>query len=193
MTKLAKFLFTYRSYTPVPFIIIGLIFQEVTSVSFITGLVILLIGETLRLWSICHIGSASRTTAKPSADELSMKGTYGVIRNPLYAGNILIYTGVGIISMAFFPYLQIISFVYFVFQYILIVRLEEKALSEKFSESYTEYKKKVNAFIPKSFSISEFTESFKNCRIDKCLRSERSTIIAIFLVVIVFSIILIIK
>ena len=68
------FFFKYRSYTPIPLIIAALVLARTTPASFVAGLVIALIGESIRLWSVRYAGSATRTTGEVGADVLSPTG-----------------------------------------------------------------------------------------------------------------------
>jgi hypothetical protein len=73
------------------------------------------------------------------ASRLVTSGAFGHVRNPLYVGNILIYLGVGIMSNALAPWLQIAAFFYFIFQYTLIVKEEERFLQAEFGIEYKLY------------------------------------------------------
>ena len=149
MKNFSSYLFKYRSYTPIPFLILMLIFQESTVWTLIIGFVIALIGELIRFWGVSWAGSETRTTGTVGGTFLIISGPFAFVRNPLYVGNILIYLGLGIMSFAWFPYLQIVAILFFFLQYYLIVNQEEKYLVEKFSEQYKEYCKNVPAFIPR--------------------------------------------
>lgn len=147
MSNIAAKIFKYRSYTPIPFLILMLIYAEASLVSFIVGLVIALSGEAIRLWGVSWAGSETRTTgAGVGGTFLVISGPFAHVRNPLYVGNILIYLGIGIMSMALFPYLQIIAVIFFYFQYYLIVKEEESFLITKFKDDYQDYLKNVPRF-----------------------------------------------
>ncbi|HQJ74529.1 MAG TPA: isoprenylcysteine carboxylmethyltransferase family protein [Bacteroidota bacterium] len=147
--KLSKFLFKNRSYTPLPFLLVMVIFAKPNLYSMITGFLIALLGEMIRFWGVCYIGSESRTTGKVGGTKLLVSGPFAYVRNPLYVGNILIYMGIGVMSNALFPYLIIFGFIFFVFQYYFIIIEEEKYLKDEFKEDYIEYYKSVRRFIPK--------------------------------------------
>jgi hypothetical protein len=99
----------------------------------------------------------------------------------LYLGNMLMYLGFGVMSMALFPYFQIIGLIYFFVQYYLIVTLEEDYLSRAFPDEYALYIKHVPRFIPR-LKRYEFASNFK-FDIKEALRSEKRTLQAFFLVV----------
>ena len=93
MSKIKTEIFKYRSYTPIPFLILMFIYQWINVWSFILGFIVALTGEGLRLWGVCYAGSETRTTGSVGGTYLVVSGPFAYIRNPLYAGNILIYLG----------------------------------------------------------------------------------------------------
>jgi protein-S-isoprenylcysteine O-methyltransferase Ste14 len=151
MNNISSLAFKYRSYTPIPFLVLMLIFQESTPLTLVIGFVVALLGELIRFWGVSWAGSETRTTGGVGGTFLIISGPFAYVRNPLYVGNILMYLGLGIMSFALFPYLQIVAILFFLFQYYFIVNEEEKYLREKFKDDYTDYCKKVPAFFPRLF------------------------------------------
>ena len=151
MNNISSLAFKYRSYTPIPFLILMLIFQQSTPMTLIIGFMVALIGELIRFWGVSWAGSETRTTGGVGGTFLIISGPFAYVRNPLYVGNILIYLGLGIMSFALFPYLQIVAILFFLLQYYFIVREEEKYLVERFKDEYKEYCKHVPAFFPRLF------------------------------------------
>ena len=149
MKNISPRLFKYRSYTPIPFLLLMIIFQNSTIWTLLIGFLIALIGELIRFWGVSWTGSETRTTGTVGGTFLIISGPFAYVRNPLYVGNILIYLGLGIMSFAWFPYLQIVAILFFLFQYYLIVNEEEKYLKERFKEEYKEYCAKVPPFFPR--------------------------------------------
>lgn len=180
MNKLSKIFFTYRSYTPIPFLILMLIFQNSTVLSLVIGFIIALAGELIRLWGVNWAGSETRTTGGAGGTYLIISGPFAFIRNPLYAGNILIYLGLGIMSFAWFPYLQIAALLFFLFQYVLIVKEEEDVLVQKFGENYKRYKNSVPAFFPRFTPYKNPDIEQPDFRPKAGLRSEKRTLQALF-------------
>lgn len=147
--NIGKFLFKYRSYTPIPFLIIMLLYCKPNIYSLISGFVLVLLGEYIRIWSNSWTGSETRTTGGVGGTYLVISGPYSHVRNPLYLGNILIYFGLSVMSNALFPYLQLFGVMLFFAQYYFIIREEENFLAEKFGDVYNLYLKTVNRFLPK--------------------------------------------
>lgn len=155
----------------------------------IIGFAIALIGELIRLLSVSYAGSETRTTTGVGGSNLVTQGPYSIIRNPLYAGNILIYTGLGIMSFSLFPYLQIAGLLYFVIQYYAIILNEEEHLREKFSDKYPVYELHVHRFLPIPKKLPAEIKSNLVFDIKSGLRSESRSIQAFlitFLVILFF-------
>lgn len=175
-------LFKYRSYTPIPFVILMIAYQQSNVWSLPLGLLIAVCGELIRLWAVSWAGSETRTTGKVGGTYLVINGPYAHVRNPLYVGNILIYFGLGIMSFALFPYLQIIALAFFVFQYYEIIKEEEGFLREKFGNDFDEYYKNVPRIFPRLTPYKKEGVEQPEYDIKKGLRSERRTLQAFAIV-----------
>ncbi|MDQ3194480.1 MAG: isoprenylcysteine carboxylmethyltransferase family protein [Bacteroidota bacterium] len=181
MKEFGEFFFRYRSYIPLPFILVMLLFMEPAFTSILIGLVVALSGEAIRIWSVSLAGSETRTTSGVGGTYLVTQGPYSIVRNPLYVGNILIYTGIGIMSFALFPYLQIFAFLFFLFQYYCIILAEENFLATKFGDVFTEYKNTVNRFLPGKNKISDKINSNLELNVKAGFKSERRSIQALII------------
>lgn len=193
MKDLAKILFKYRSYTPIPFVVLMFVFYNGNLTSWIIGSIILLLGESIRVWGVAHAGSLTRTTTSVKANNLVVTGPFSYVRNPLYIGNILIYLGFGIISLALFPYLQLVALIWFIFQYHLIISIEEEFLESKFGHTYLNYKNSVPRIFPR-FTAASFDSELKiDPNYKNTFKSETSTIRALVLIPILLLIIHMVK
>lgn len=179
--KLGDIFFKYRSYIPVPFLIVMIIFMRPSLTSIIIGFLIAASGELIRIWSVSFAGSETRTTSGVGGTYLVTQGPYGIVRNPLYIGNILIYTGLGIMSYALFPYLQIFALFFFLFQYYCIIIAEENFLQNKFLDTFTIYKRNVNRFFPGFRKLPEEILSQLECNLKKGIKSERRSLQAMLI------------
>ncbi len=188
LEKISKTVFKYRSYTPIPFLIIMLIFQQATLQSLITGFVIALTGEGFRLWGVSYAGSETRTTGDVGGTYLVISGAFGHVRNPLYLGNILLYVGTGIMSNALFPYLQIIALVFFYIQYRLIIIAEEKYLKGTFGKAYEKYLDAVPRLVPRITKYKDKTVTQPPLNVKAGLRSEKRSLQAFTIITIILII-----
>jgi protein-S-isoprenylcysteine O-methyltransferase Ste14 len=170
-----QFLFKNRSYTPLPFLAVMVIFAHPTIISMIAGFLIAALGEFTRASGVFYVGSETRVTGEVGASKLVTSGPFSRVRNPLYLGNIMLYIGIGVMSMALFPWLQIAALIWFVFQYSMIIADEERFLLDKFGDEFREYLKKVPRFFPR---ITSPYKSANPTRIDwsSGWRSERRTL-----------------
>jgi len=193
MKSLSSIFFKYRSFTPIPFLILMLVFYNANLWSLVIGFVIALSGEAIRLWGVSWTGSETRTTGAAGGTFLIISGPFAYVRNPLYIGNILLYLGFGVMSFALFPYLQIVAICFFLWQYNSIIKYEEKYLHEKFGNDYANYIKNVRSIIPrvtpyKNSSLEQPPFNFK-----AGLRSEKRSVQAFISISLVILIIWIIK
>lgn len=169
------------------------IFFNASALSLILGFVVAIIGELIRYWGVSWAGSETRTTTGVGGSNLIISGPFAHVRNPLYIGNILMYLGLGIMSYALFPYLQVVAILFFLFQYYLIVGEEEEFLNKKFGTNYEIYKNNVPSFFPR---ISAYhNESLIQPKVDfkKGLKSETRTLQAFFLISLAMLILWLIK
>jgi len=181
MKKIGFFLFKYRSYTPLPFVFIMIILMKPTALSLIIGAAVVISGELIRTWAVSYAGSETRTTDGVGGSNLVTQGPFSYIRNPLYLGNIMIYTGIGLMSNTFFPYLQIAGLIYFFFQYYCIIFNEEDFLRGKFGKNFELYCSSVNRFFPKFRSLPAEIRSDLIFDIKEGLRSEKRSLQAIII------------
>ena len=181
---LRQFFFKFRGLTPVPFVLLVLIFARPNTSSFLWGILSMFIGEMIRFWGVAYAGGATRTR-KVGANMLVTNGPFAFVRNPLYIGNMFIYSGAGIISNTCLPWLILVIWIFFGIQYYLIVKLEEEKLQELFGNSYLEYKNKVPRFLPQFHPFkaeNPVKPDFKNA-----LRSEKSTFLSILVILLLMS------
>ncbi len=188
-----RWIFQMRSYTPLPFLLVMVIFARPTLGSLVGGFAVVLLGELIRFWGVSIAGSETRTTGRVGGTFLITNGPFAHVRNPLYLGNMLMYAGIGIMSMALFPWLLIAAIVWFYMQYYLIVTNEEEYLRNQFGSDYVEYCRNVRRFLPRLMPYRSPAPSPKNVNPAEGLASERRTLQAIVLVVCAIVIIYIVR
>jgi len=174
--------FALRSYTPIPFLVAMVVFARPTLVSLIVGGGIVVLGEALRLWGVSIVGAETRTTGSVGGTYLVTSGPFAHVRNPLYLGNMMMYAGIGIMSMALFPWLLLAALVWFAIQYCLIVTREEEYLAERFGDAYGKYRAAVRRFLPRITPYRSRDPSPKTLNWTEGLGSETRTLQAIALV-----------
>ena len=177
-------LFRYRSYTPIPFLFAMVLFAVPTSTTVLCGFALTMLGESLRYWGVAYAGSLTRVTGSVGAPEVVVAGPFAYLRNPLYVGNVLLYCGIGVMANALSPWLVLIALVYFTFQYTVIVSLEEEFLEKEFGEDYLEFKKNVPRFLPRLSAYRAPSQEHQKPDWPEGLRSERRTLQAVSIVVV---------
>ena len=141
--------FKLRSYTPIP-IALTIIYYSSPFIPYnVLGIIMILIGELIRINAVRYAGGATRTR-KVGAPFLCTSGPYSRTRNPLYWGNIIIYTGVAFLGGGDFMWgLVLLVGFFFVLQYYLIISLEEETLKLKFKDQYNKYTENVPKLLPR--------------------------------------------
>jgi protein-S-isoprenylcysteine O-methyltransferase Ste14 len=193
MTNISNIFFKYRSYTPIPFLLLMVIFAAPSIISMVIGFAIAISGELIRFLGVSWAGSETRTTGGVGGTYLVISGPFAFVRNPLYVGNILLYTGIGIMSWSLFPYLQIIALLFFAVQYHFIVLEEEKFLKDKFGEAYKKYFKNVQRFIPRFTPYKDSTLEQPSYNPKAGVKSEKRTLQAFTSVSLIIVIIWIVQ
>lgn len=109
---------------------------------FSTGLILIIIGEIVRIWATGHLEKNKNLTTS---------GPYAYIKNPMYAGSFIILMGFNMLAIN--PYIYIIILVElgaFLFVYVPTKRkIESTRLLEKFGDAYADYDKNVPDYIPR--------------------------------------------
>ena len=173
--------FKSRSFTPIPILLMMLYFARPNSPYFFLGIVLIVIGEIIRLRSVSFAGGETRTM-NVGASSICKSGPYSIVRNPLYIGNMLIYVGFAFVAGSVYVVtISSITFVYFLIQYSLIISLEEEALEKKFGDEYINYKRLVPSIIPR------INNTFRNydtipSSLGKTIKTEKRTLQNILLV-----------
>lgn len=93
-----------------------------------------------------------RTTT--TEGRLLKEGIYSQVRHPRYLAFFFLVAGTALFSGYFVVYVLLLSILPVGY---LIVRLEEKELTERFGEAYLEYARNVPRFIPRLFWRSKLT------------------------------------
>ena len=180
--SIKKFFFSNRSYTPIPIVLLVLYNSEPKIETVFIGFIILFIGEVIRMFSVSYAGGVTRTR-NVGAPSLCSSGPYAYTRNPLYIGNMLIYSGVVIISGAEnIIFLLSSVLLFFIIQYTLIISLEEQTLQKLFHKEYQDYKKNVPRIVPR-LNRWENSDDRKPCSFLKTIKTEKRTLQNIILII----------
>ncbi len=112
-------------------------FSHPVLASLLWGVPVSLAGLALRAWAAGHLAKNQK---------LTMSGPYGIVRNPLYIGTLLVALGLVIASRSWA--LGVVFAVVFLLIYLPVIQLEEQHLSKLFPE-FASYAMEVNALTPR--------------------------------------------
>lgn len=172
-------IFKARDYTPIPLVILLFLLADTSVQSAVIGMLLILLGEIIRIYSVAFIGSISRTRKNRTGGKLITSGPFGFVRNPLYVGNFFISVGVAVFAGNI--YFSALTAALFAFQYYHIVKYEESWLKQSFGDEYEDFCKEVPAWFPqKSIKLDtlEWPDTFS-----PAIKSEQKTLLAIAAIV----------
>ena len=91
MTETGKWVFKNRGWLPVPILVLAIFFPgyDHSKLIIISGILLVIMGESGRLWSVGFAGGITRTR-KGDLHELIVTGPFAVVRNPIYISNMII-------------------------------------------------------------------------------------------------------
>ena len=148
MERLGAWAFRQRSWLPVPLALI-LVFvrwwEADTPAVFVSGVAVVGAGLLVRLWGVRHIGTISRTRANRQGP-LITTGPYALVRNPLYVGNWLLWTG--FVLMSGLLWMLPIAWIVFAIEYGSIAAWEEGRLRDHYGADYEAYARVVPRWCP---------------------------------------------
>ena len=145
--RVGAWLFRYRGFLPVPFILIPLLVPGRQTVrGWAVAALLIVAGEVIRILGVAAAGTVTRRRSR-EVQRLVTYGIFGWLRNPLYVGNLLIWIGfvVGSGVLWFLP----VAVVLFAIEYAFIVRYEEGVLESIFGAEYVAYKRRTPRWIPR--------------------------------------------
>ena len=143
---------------------------------------LILIGELIRINAVSYAGGITRTM-NVGAPSLCTSGLYSRTRNPLYLGNMMIYLGIVLVAGGEYVFiLEGVVFLYFTFQYMMIISLEEETLKKLFGDEYISYMENVPRLFPKITPWTGGLNVHKPSDLHKTLKAEKRTLQNIILI-----------
>lgn len=122
----------------------------------VAGVGLLLLGLAIRSWAagVLH-----------KLDELSTRGPYRLVRHPLYVGSLAMMIGACLLIDDYKNLCVVLGFALLV--YVPQIRSEERALSQRFSDSWTAYAGRTGRILPRRLwcdlrSDWQFSQWLKN-------------------------------
>ncbi len=185
MASWGRIWFQYRSYSPLPVLLVILFVPPAVTVgstlaAFFVSL--MFVAEAGRIWAVGYAGSVTRTRGD-TVPVLVHAGPFRYVRNPLYIFNVLLYVACAAL-FGLGPYCVLV-FGYFAVQYTFIVAYEESILTATFGTPYLDYCRKVPRWFPSM--QPEIASSEHTFQLRPALRSERSTLLAMAAIFAVYA------
>ena len=176
--RVGGWLFAQRSWLPIPLVVVLLLLPPggfPVGTWALAGAAIVIGGELLRFWAVQHIGVISRTRSD-RLGPLVTSGPFGLVRNPLYIGNIALWVGFAVVARQ--PWSAVAIAALLGFEYHAIVRWEERLLESRRGQEYRDYCARVPRWLPSSLQPSG-AASPEPHSLSATVFSERGTLIAI--------------
>ncbi|MDE3052471.1 MAG: isoprenylcysteine carboxylmethyltransferase family protein [Gemmatimonadota bacterium] len=145
--RLGAVLFRNRGWLPVPFVLVPLLAPgDPTVMHWVVGICAIALGEAFRLAGVAAAGNVTRRRSR-DVQRLVTYGIFAWTRNPLYLGNLLIWSGFVVVSGVF--WFLPLAVALFAVEYTFIVRYEEGVLESIFGAEYLAYKRRTPRWAPR--------------------------------------------
>lgn len=189
LNKQGSFLFKWRSYVPVIFLLFSLLFlpnYRYVGKTYhshlwfeLVCILVSFFGQWIRFMTIGYTPArtSGRNTKEQVADLVNMTGIYSLIRHPLYVGNFFMFLGP--ILLLNNVLLSLLFIIVYWFYYERIMFTEESFLRNKFGNDYLEWANRTPTIIPdfKNYTKNKLAFSFKNI-----IKREYPGVFTVFLV-----------
>ena len=116
----------------------------------VIGWVLVIAGLGVRLWTALYLGGRKNK-------QLISEGPYGLVRNPMYVGNIISVSGVALLTESVAAGLIIIFGTLLLYN--ATIRWEERRLARKFPDAYHNYCQHVPRLLPRLGNIGQLLEN----------------------------------
>lgn len=183
--RLGQTLFRFRSFTPLPVLVVlawllwrsrgafgpgGMALDGALDVA---GLLLALVGQALRFYTLAWVpeGTSGQRDVL-EAQVLNTKGPYAHVRNPLYVGNLGICLGLMLIANDVWVYAVGLGF--FFGEYFFIIRAEEDFLRSRFGATFDAYCSKVRRWVPRLSAASEGRLRDGHINVPRALKKEHN-------------------
>ena len=127
----------YRTRLSGVLAVLFLILAQPTARTLLWGTIIIIVGQSIRIWSAGYIHKN---------EILTVTGPYSLSRNPLYVGSFIMGTGF-LVGMGVF-WLAAVFLIFFAVVYWFTIRWEEDKLKRIFPDQWEGYRSRVPRFFP---------------------------------------------
>ncbi len=159
LPRVGHVLFRWRSFTPVPLVLIALPLLWTsrgapgTRAMIAVGLALCTLGQAFRCWVIGQVpDGTSGQNESLIATQLNTRGPYARTRNPLYLGNFGITLGLCFVAHSW--WLIALVSALFAIQYWFIIAAEEAFLRARFGQAFDDFCARVPRFWPRLTGVT---------------------------------------
>lgn len=134
-------------WLPVIADVMGVAIFPITIIEGLVALAFMMLGLMLRIWSAVVLGAYYTTTLMMTeGQKVVTAGPYGKIRHPGYLGEILLWSGLGVLS----DNLIVVFLLPAMILAVLLYRIssEEKMLLKELGDDYAQYQRRTHRLIP---------------------------------------------
>lgn len=170
-----------RELLPLPALLIVVAWSSPTLHTFAAGIAIAFGGGLIRFWAAGYLHADALLEFQ--APRLVTAGPYAYMRNPLYAGNLLIALGFCVVANWWPAFL--LCFWIYSYIYSAVIPHEEEALARAFGDAYARYKREVPRLRPRFRPYDDAAGRFSP---GGAIKSELVTWTAYWTAVILFAI-----
>jgi len=113
----------------------------------LAAIVVMCLGVALRAWAAVTLGEFYTTTLVVTGNQRVVDtGPYAVVRHPGYLGEVLIWTGFGVLTCNLLLIFLLPAI--FVAAYVYRISVEEKMLVRELGDAYAQYRRKTWRLLP---------------------------------------------
>lgn len=104
------------------------------------------VGLSLRVWGVGLISAATMSSMTLSTERLVTNGIYGLVRNPLYLGDLLLFIGYGLFLP---PLLTVVFIAFHLVRTTRLISVEESQMAARHGVAYDQYVNRVPRLWPR--------------------------------------------
>jgi protein-S-isoprenylcysteine O-methyltransferase Ste14 len=121
--------------------------SDAEAISALAGGLVTLAGLVLVVWTLLSWRQLFVGHGVLDDQELVTGGAFGVVRHPVYAGALLIWSGLSLCFLS--PVAAAITALYVLPAYLLYIRSEEAMMLDSFGDQYSRYRREVPMLLPR--------------------------------------------
>jgi protein-S-isoprenylcysteine O-methyltransferase Ste14 len=109
-------------------------------------------GLAVRVWGTAQLSEATMVSMAVRTGRLISHGAFAVVRNPLYLGDLLIFTSYGLLLN---PWLAVPFGAYHVVRILRLIAYEERHLRARWGPTYEAYCRSVPRLVPRPVAVGQ--------------------------------------